>query len=88
MIAEHSHGLLVALGAALVLSSLVSMRHGKPREGWPFTIVILASGINIAMSPLTAGIAPAVPIALVIVLLIAAILTFPRAKLPPNGQPR
>ncbi len=88
MSAEISNGLFVALGAALVLSSFVSMRRGKPREGWMFTFVILASGINIAISLLTAEITPVVPIALVIVLFIAAILTFPRAKIPPNSQPR
>jgi uncharacterized membrane protein YjjP (DUF1212 family) len=88
MSADPSNAFFVALGAALVLSALLSMRHGKPREGWPFTLVILASGINIAISPLTAAITPIVPITFVIVLLIAAILTFPRAKIPPNSQPR
>jgi hypothetical protein len=88
MSADLSNGLFVALGAALVLSSLLSMRHRIPREGWPFTIVILASGINIALRPFTAAITPVAPLALIIVLLIAAALTFPRAKVPPNGQPR
>jgi hypothetical protein len=79
---------LFLLGAVLALSPLASLRRGRPAEGWPFVIVMLAFALDVGLSPFTAAITPVIPITLGVALLIGGIVTFPRAKVPPQNRRR